>query len=161
MADADGQPDLMAALGRVPSGLFILTARQGAHTTGMLSSWVQQCSMDPPMVSVALQRDRDILAWLADGVSFALNIVGHGQKALVRHFGKGFELGEPAFDGLAVDLPSDGPPVLRDALGYLLCRVGGRCRSGDHELVLARVVGGTLFSDAHPMVHVRKKGSHY
>ena len=59
----------MAALGRVPSGLFILTARVGDRETGMLASWVQQCSFDPPQVSAAFARDRWVLDWLTDGAA--------------------------------------------------------------------------------------------
>ena len=52
--------ELGSALGRIPSGLFILTVGQGEAETGMLASWVQQCSFDPPRVSVAIQPQREI-----------------------------------------------------------------------------------------------------
>src|SRR5262249_14596361 len=44
MTPQDEQMQLAAALGRVPSGLAILTIRNGDQETGMLVSWVQQCS---------------------------------------------------------------------------------------------------------------------
>src|SRR4051812_37836938 len=97
---------LAAALGRIPSGLFILTARHGNSETGMLASWVQQCSFDPPQVSVAVKKGRDVLDWLVDGASFVLNVLPEGAKSLIGHFGKGFELGQPAFDGLKVQRES-------------------------------------------------------
>jgi flavin reductase (DIM6/NTAB) family NADH-FMN oxidoreductase RutF len=53
-----------AALGRIPSGLFILTARRGTLETGMLASWVQQCSFDPPLVMAAIRRGRILESWL-------------------------------------------------------------------------------------------------
>ncbi len=43
MNDATASDSLAAALGRIPSGLFVLTAGSGATETGMLASWVQQC----------------------------------------------------------------------------------------------------------------------
>ena len=58
MHDTDPHKQLAAALGRVPSGLFVLTIRRGSAETGMLVSWVQQCSFDPPLVSLAVQRGR-------------------------------------------------------------------------------------------------------
>ena len=90
----------LAALGRVPSGLFILTARQGDQETGMLASWVQQCAFDPPRLSVALARNRWSLGWLTPGALFTVNVIPEGEKALIVHFGKGFGPGEPAFIGL-------------------------------------------------------------
>src|SRR3954462_11712496 len=91
---------LAAALGRIPSGLFVVTARQNDQETGMLASWVQQCSFDPPQVSVAVQRDRFVHDLLDDGAAFAVNVLAAGQTDLLKHFGKGFGPDEPAFVGL-------------------------------------------------------------
>src|SRR5882672_4348244 len=39
MTTSEGHKQLAAALGRIPSGLFVLTFRQGEIETGMLASW--------------------------------------------------------------------------------------------------------------------------
>ena len=85
----------------------------------MLASWVQQCSFEPPQVSVAVRRNRDFLAWLTPGAAFALNQIGDGQNAFLSHFGKGFALDQPAFTGLNVDRPAGEGPVLLDAFATL------------------------------------------
>jgi flavin reductase (DIM6/NTAB) family NADH-FMN oxidoreductase RutF len=47
-----------------------------------------------------------------------------------------------------------GAPVLLDALAYLECRVVGRHRAGDHEVVLGHVVGGRILApEAVPMTY--------
>ena len=79
----------------------------------------------------------------------------------LKHFGKGIEPGEPAFTGIAIERTGAGVAVLTDALAHLDCRVTGRCDAGDHELLIARVVGGRVHSDGKPMVHVRKTGLRY
>src|SRR6266542_1498351 len=109
---ADHAESLAAALGRIPSGRFVLTLRHGENETGMLASWVQQCSFDPPQVSVGVNKQRDALEWLTDGAPFVLNVIPEGGKALVAHFGKGFEPGQPAFTGLEVARERETPPVL-------------------------------------------------
>jgi flavin reductase (DIM6/NTAB) family NADH-FMN oxidoreductase RutF len=162
MTSPEKSRPLAAALGRIPSGLFVLTARRGDAETGMLASWVQQCSFDPPQVSVALGRGRDLSAWLTDGAVFTLNILGEGQKRLLSHFGKGFALGEPAFEGVEVERQGGEAPVLTAALAHLTCRVVGRCPAGDHDLIIGRVLAGRVHhTDGRPHVHVRKSGSHY
>jgi flavin reductase (DIM6/NTAB) family NADH-FMN oxidoreductase RutF len=162
MADAEPRiKEMFAALGRVPSGLFVLTIRHGNDETGMLASWVQQCSFEPPQVSVALKQGREVHAWLTDGAAFTLNILDDSQTDMISHFGCGFALNEPAFEGLEVERPERGAPVLSEALGYLQCQVVSRHDVGDHELLIARVVGGRLLSEGHPMVHIRKSGKHY
>jgi flavin reductase (DIM6/NTAB) family NADH-FMN oxidoreductase RutF len=161
MNDATAPDSLAAALGRIPSGLFVLTARAGTDETGMLASWVQQCSFDPPRVSVAVNKQRDLLEWLADGATFVLNVLPEGGRALVAHFGKGFARGEPAFTGLKVTREGETPPVLLESHAYLVCRVANRVDAGDHVLIIAGVTGGAVLHDAKPTVHVRKNGLRY
>ena len=159
---SDGETtDLAAALGKVASGLFVLTVRHGGGETGMLASWVQQCSFEPPQVSVCVRRDRTVNGWLTPGAAFTLNVLDRDAKAIVGHFGRGFEEGEPAFEGLEVERPAGAPPVLRDALACLECQVVERFAAGDHDLIVGRVVAGRTLHDGQPWVHVRKSGLRY
>ena len=150
-----------AALGRIPSGLFIVTVRTATAETGMLASWVQQCSFDPPQLTVAVRKDRYLLDWLADDAAFTVNVLAEGQKPFLAHFGKGFEPGEPAFEGLDVRRIGDSAPILLAAHAHLDCRVVGRFDAGDHVLVHGRVVGGEVLHDGKPATHVRRTGTTY
>jgi flavin reductase (DIM6/NTAB) family NADH-FMN oxidoreductase RutF len=161
MPDGEGRKELGQALGRVPSGLFVLTARRGDLETGMLTSWVQQVSFEPLQLSVALKQGREINAWLTPGARFTLNVLDDSQTDMIGHFGRGFALGEPAFTDLAVERPDGIALVLSEAHAYLECEVAARHPAGDHELVVARVVGGRVLNPGQPMVHVRKNGTHY
>jgi flavin reductase (DIM6/NTAB) family NADH-FMN oxidoreductase RutF len=152
---------LMAALGRVPSGLFVLTVGRDDRATGMLASWVQQCSFDPPQISLAVKPGRYAADLLTDKAAFVVNILPASAPDLLKHFGKGFGSGEPAFTGLEVYPTAEGVPVLRAALAHLDCRVAGRCSGGDHDLVIGRVIGGRLHAEGQPAVHIRKSGAHY
>jgi flavin reductase (DIM6/NTAB) family NADH-FMN oxidoreductase RutF len=152
---------LHAILGRVPSGIFILTAGAGEQATGMLASWVMQAGFEPPMVTVAVRSGRYVEDWLTNGEPFVLNVVGEEQKHLLKHFGKGFERGELAFEGLDVKLAHSGVPALVNSIGHLECEPVKHVDSADHRIFLARVTAGHLSSDAPPMVHVRKNGAHY
>jgi flavin reductase (DIM6/NTAB) family NADH-FMN oxidoreductase RutF len=161
MGGSNDAETLAAALGRIPSGLFVLTARDGVRETGLLASWVQQCSFDPPQVSVAIRKGRDVLDWLRDGAVFVVNIIPEGGKALVAHFGKGFEPGESAFEGVDVRRDGETPPVLLASHAYVACRVVSRIDAGDHVLVIGRVERGAVLHDGKPTVHVRKNGLRY
>jgi flavin reductase (DIM6/NTAB) family NADH-FMN oxidoreductase RutF len=161
MSEADRLKPLAAALGRIPSGLFIVTARHGEAETGMLASWVQQCSFNPPQVSLAIRRDRGLASWLTPDAPFTINVLEASQTDMIAHFGRGFGPGEPAFEGLEVDHPDGVTPVLTEALAYLQCRVVARYPAGDHDLFVGRVVTGRVLDEGQPMVHVRKSGMHY
>ncbi|MCE9547015.1 MAG: flavin reductase family protein [Planctomycetia bacterium] len=160
-ADSKSSP-LLALMGRIPSGIYLLTARHGEQETGMLASWVMQAGFDPPAVSVAVGRGRYLADWLAEGCPFALCIVAEHQKPLLKHFGRGFAPGEPAFEGLAIDRDAHGVPVVVEGtLGYLSCKARSHADSGDHRIFVADVLDGRLLSDERAMVHHRKTGAHY
>jgi flavin reductase (DIM6/NTAB) family NADH-FMN oxidoreductase RutF len=152
---------MAAALGRIPSGIFVLTARHGQQETGILTSWVQQCGFAPPLVSVGIRADRYIADWLVDGASFTLNVLDDTQTDMIVHFGKGFQPDDDAFGGLDINRNESAAPILSEALAYLTCRVETQCKPGDHILIFGRVVGGRMLNEGHPMIHVRKNGMHY
>src|SRR5262245_33135081 len=159
MTDAERQ--LAAALGRVSSGIFVLTLRRDLVETGMLVSWVQQCSFRPPQISIAVQRERPLATLLTPASAFTLNVLDATQTDMIGHFGRGFDLNQPAFLGLEVLRGESNGPILNEALAYLTCEVAGCCPAGDHDLFLGKVVAGRLLGEGQPMVHVRKNGMHY
>ena len=149
-------------LGQIPSGIFILTIGTGSRATGMLASWVMQAGFEPPTVSIAVKLGRYVCDWLSEGQPFVLNLVQDGQKQLLKHFGKGFEPGEPAFNGLEITHCARGVPILKESLGHLECEPAGHIDSGDHRVFLAKVVRGKMRDgDAKPMVHIRSSGARY
>ena len=149
-------------LGRVPSGIFILTVGTGARATGMLASWVMQAGFEPPMVSVAVKQGRYVCDWITAGEPFVLNLVGESQTQFMKHFGKGFQPGEPAFEGLAIAHCARGVPILKDCLGHIEFEAVRHVDSGDHRIFLAKVARGKLGdAEAKPMIHVRKSGASY
>lgn len=157
MATAEFAP----ALGRIPSGIFIVTYRGPATEAALLASWVQQCSFDPPMVTLAVRKGREFAELLSEGASFAVNILAEGQKELLGHFGKGLPLDQLPRAEERVARPEGVSAVLREAVGVLHCQVAGRHEAGDHLIILGRIIGGSLHDESKPMVHVRKSGMNY
>lgn len=152
-------------LGRTPSGIFILTAADAeGRETGMLVSWVQQASFDPPMVTVAVNKERFLNDWLRRSPELALSLVGESQTRFLKHFARGFDPGEPAFDGVKVIRGETGLPLLASALGWLEGRVAGRLEAGDHFIYLVEITGagaGEQLDSKRPMVHIRRNGFRY
>ena len=152
-------------LGRIPSGIFILTVKNDAgQETGMLASWVQQASFDPPAVTVAVNSKRYLNDWLSDGCEVVLNLIGETQKQFLGHFGKGFEPDEPAFEGLNVDRTPAGSPILPDTLGWMSGNVRGSIDGGDHQIYVVEITSAqasTAIDNEKPYVHLRKNGFNY
>ena len=152
------------ALGKIPSGLAIATARSGDLRTGFLASWFQQLSFDPPLVGVCIKAGRPIGPLIEASGFFALNLLADGDSASLKRYGRGFE---PGVDPWAQDpgelLPDQAAPVLKDGFAYLLLRHVRTLEStGDHLIYVGEAVaGGVLKADARPLVHVRKDGFGY
>jgi flavin reductase (DIM6/NTAB) family NADH-FMN oxidoreductase RutF len=155
-------PDsIMAALARVPSGLFLLTATDQGVDHAMLVSWVQQCSLDPPALTVGLRKDRPILEVLHRTGRFALTVIGEDQRELLRRFGKAKPQGADPWKGSTVLRSPAGCPVAADGVAYLECEVLDQWPAGDHLVVVAKVRAGQLLREARPWTHVRRSASTY
>jgi len=154
-------PEFASALGRIPSGLFVVTLRRDAAEAAMLASWVQQCSFDPPLLSMAIKNNRDVAAWLVKGAPFAVNILSEGQNGIVSHFAQGRKLNDPPFDQAGVERIGDRPPVLAEALAVLHCQIIEAFSTGDHQLFIGRINDGALRGEGRPWVHIRKNGLNY
>jgi flavin reductase (DIM6/NTAB) family NADH-FMN oxidoreductase RutF len=156
------QEVLGRALGRIPSGLFIVTVRAGARGTAFLGSWIQQASFDPPTLSVAVKVGRFAQELLNAGASFAVNIVPAASGPLLKHFGKGFGPEQDPYAGVAHTRGSTGVEILSDALAALECRTVGQWLAGDHVLYFGQIVDAHMAAaTGDPAVHLRKSGLHY
>ena len=150
------------AIGRLPSGVYILTARQDGKPLVMMASWVQQAAFDPPAVSVAIAKDRPVREALNANPQFALAVVAEGDSAIMRKYARGIPPGEDPFEGVEVARTKAGLPIPKSALAYLDCRVLKSFDfGGDHELCVARVESGELLREGEPFTHVRGNGFHY
>jgi flavin reductase (DIM6/NTAB) family NADH-FMN oxidoreductase RutF len=153
------------ALGRIPSGVFILTATgTDKQPLAMMASWVQQAAFAPPTISVAIAKERPAHAALSarPGETFALSVLPERDTSLMKKYARGVPPGADAFDGVRITRTANGTIVLADALAYLECRVTQRCEFGaDHDLFLAEVVAGQILSDGPSFTHQRGNGFHY
>ena len=152
-------------LGRIPSGVFILVASDGdSRKTGLVASWIQQASFEPPQVTVAVNKSRYLIDWLKIGSAVTLNQVQKGDSTLFKHFGKGFEPDAAAFEGVDTVLGDNGLPLLRAAMSSLEGTISGRMEAGDHVIFLVTLTNSIAhreIADFDPLVHVRKNGFSY
>lgn len=154
------EPQIGKSLGQIPSGCFVLTARHSDRATGILASWVQQAGFEPPAVSVAVKKGRPIQELIEASGRFVLNLIPEDRTAMFRHFGKGFTLAEPAFEGLPVREEPEGI-IIEACAGYLACHLMTQADSGDHRIYIGQVVSGTPQGDLKPYVHLRSDGMKY
>lgn len=149
------------ALGRVPSGLFIVTAKFEDKEDAVLASWVNQCAFDPPSVTVALAIPRSARLLIEASQAFVVNVLGKDSKELMKHFFKPPVEGVSVFEGLKVSEGIEGIKILKDAVSCLECRVSGQMVVGDHVLYSGEIVGGKMLKGGEPYFHSRENGFSY
>ena len=149
-------------IGRIPSGVYILTAASGDHHVAMLASWVQQASFDPPCLSIAVAKDRPVLDVIRQSGRLALSVLPEKDTTLMKKYARGFAPGEDAFAGVTIATTPVGLRAIDSALAWLECKVVKECDfGGDHLIVVAEVTGAAMLRDGQPFVHVRGNGFHY
>lgn len=160
MANADKE-QIGKVLGSVPSGCCILTAAAGGCSTGILASWFQQASFEPPMISIAVRKGRPIEKIIDQSGHFTANILGEADaQEMFKHFAKGFELDELAFEGLRIRSAPHGV-IVESCLGYLGCKVVSKVPAGDHNVYLGEIVDAASLKSGPAYVHLRKTGLSY
>jgi flavin reductase (DIM6/NTAB) family NADH-FMN oxidoreductase RutF len=151
------------ALGRVASGVYVLTTEADGQRHGMLATWVAQASFEPPAVMVAFNKERGILNSLGEGGTFTLNVLSNRSTDVFKNFARPAKSAEEdRFAKLELLENPEGAPIFANAVAYLNCRIKRFLDAGDHVIALAEIRNGDIVSDAsEPMVHFRRNGFSY
>ena len=111
------------AIGRIPRGVFILSARHAGRDEVMMASWVQQASFQPPSVMVAVHKDRPVRGAIVASRRFALAVLPQDDTSLMKKYARGVAPGDEPFAGVEVLATPAGLSVPAGALGYLECEL--------------------------------------
>ena len=158
----DEKEQIGRAIGRIASGVFVVTTERSGVRDGLLASWVCQAAFAPPMLSVAIKKERHILDLLGVGRQFNVNVLSKKNMDIFKNFVSPYKEGMDRFQGLAVAENSTAGPVLADSIAYMGCITRTMVETGDHVVVIGEIIdGGLLNAEAEPMVHLRRNGFQY
>lgn len=161
MVDENNRQGIAGALGRIPSGLFILTAAHEDRRGGMLCSWVQQLCFEPPMVSVAVAKGRPIMPLISESRRFGLCQLSKDDKVILRKFSAGVDSNEDPFLGFDLVHNATNIPVFANTLSYMECELASHLDvEGDHDLFVGRILSAST-TGGEPIVHLRNNGLRY
>ena len=160
--DAETLAKVGKVLANIPQGMYILTTKAENEMQGMLVSWVQQISFEPPMVMIGIRKGRDIVPLIHGGHCFALSQIGEENNLLLRKFGKSTVKNE-SLEATGIITKKTGAPILKNAMNYLDCELIRHMDvEGDHDIYVGLVLDGdTLNKKDNPLIHLRKDGLKY
>jgi flavin reductase (DIM6/NTAB) family NADH-FMN oxidoreductase RutF len=152
---------MASALGRVPTGLYVVTTLSGGAPVGFVGSFAMQMGFAPPVMAVAVGKDRAHLAAIRASGKFALSILDKSTESVMGRFFRKYEPGAGPFDGLELAHAAGGTPVIPSALAWMECKLTGEHATGDHVVVFGEVVDAKLCREGEPSIHLRKNGLGY
>ncbi len=151
-----------AAIGRMASGVYIITIEDETGREGMLATWVTQAAFSPPMLTITVNHARPILSRLNKGAKATLNVLGKPNSDIFKNFVKPHTEGMDRFEGLELEECDGFPPAFAKCISAMMLEVSNVVDAGDHKIIVGEVKDGKMFNkDLEPMVHFRKDGFQY
>lgn len=139
--------------GRFVTGITIVTAfDEHDNPAGMTVNSFASVSLDPPLISVAV--DHAASAWpvLRHVERWTVNILSSQQEPLARRFAA---LSGDRFDGVGWQRGPEGELLLDGVLAHLVCTKWQSLTAGDHDILIGQVVGGSSAEHGRPLLYYR------
>ena len=130
------------ALEQIGYGLYVVGSKNGDDVNGMTANWLTQVSFEPRMVALAVEATSHTLANIRASKAFSVNVVAEAETLLIEKFVEPQERAGNKLGGVAFRAGTTGCPILEQALAWLECEVLQMVMTGDHELVIGRVIDG-------------------
>jgi flavin reductase (DIM6/NTAB) family NADH-FMN oxidoreductase RutF len=159
MKNGNGNGTLQRALGLIPESIYVLTSATDHARCGMLVSWVQRCSVSPPMVMLALPIGQAIEPTILESRSFALCQLPADNRFLLRRFANDIEAHDDPFYATSSRQAPSGAPIIDSAVAWLDCAL---VRHLDLEsgcgIYIGEVKHGAVLNDDSPSIRIGFNG---
>jgi flavin reductase (DIM6/NTAB) family NADH-FMN oxidoreductase RutF len=142
---------------RLDRELWLLTARDGERSSGLIASYVSRISLVPalPRVTIAIAKHHFTHELIEASNAFCMHVVAEEQIDWVWHFGIPSGRDVEKLRGLATSIGASGSPILADAPASLDCGVESRLDTGDRTVYLAEVLDARIERKATPLTFKR------
>lgn len=143
-------------MGSVCAPVGIVTTTDARTPYGATVSSFAALSVDPPLITVAFERDSSLLSRIRAVGRFGVNLLGHGQDDLAMTFAT---RGVDRFDETEWHLDSELPRIV-GAAGWMACELHETVEGGDHLLLLGLVTAVSR-AELPPLVYSNRTfGTH-
>ena len=143
--DASAVRGLQAALRQIPCGIFILSAASDGHRGGVMTRWVQPCSMEPPLLMTSIPTGLSIEPLIRNSRAFAVGQLADSDRLLRRRFSTPQDRGEDPFITIPHWTTPSGSPVPERVHAWFECELIRHVDlDADHRLLVGRIMGGGI-----------------
>lgn len=130
--------ELRNALGAFVTGVTVITTREhSGNPRGFTANSFTSVSLDPPLILACIANSASSYPVFSEREHFAVNILAESQKDVSGVFAS---KRADKFDQVDWREEKTGSPIIAGAASWLDCTVHDRIPSGDHLILIGRVV---------------------
>lgn len=123
-------------------GIYLVTIAVPEGYNGMIASWVTQCSHKPPLIALAIRKNRLSHKQILETKKFCVNVLPRESATMIQQFKIADWTNK--FTACSYNLSPNGLPVVNDCIGFLDCQLEKTIDTGDHTLFIGQIVAGNL-----------------
>jgi flavin reductase (DIM6/NTAB) family NADH-FMN oxidoreductase RutF len=148
------------ALRMLTYGLHVLGAAHEGEAGAATVTWVTQGSFEPPLLVLGVKKDGYVYGLVRRSRKLALSLLLQDQLDVAKAFFKAPRLEEGRLAGRTFGTGVTGAPILDDAAAFLEGEVQSADETGDHAVVIARIVNAGVRREGAPL-ELRPTGMSY
>ena len=119
---------------------------------GLTASAFCSVSLDPRLCLVSVDNRSESIGAIADGGTFAVNILASDQEEISRRFASKLP---DKFEGVSYKSgTATGAPILDGVLAWIECSVHQAIPAGDHTVFIGEILDGTA-NEGEPITYFR------
>ncbi len=126
-------------------GVYVTTSMDGDRPVGCITNSIMQITSSPATIAVSVNHNNYTNGCIEKSGLFAFSILGeNSDPGLIGKFGFQSSKDVDKFDGTDYEMAA-GVPVLRDSLGYVVCRVINKMETETHTVFLGEVIEAEVY----------------
>lgn len=139
-------------LGHFPTGVTVITSSDDSGPIGFAVGSFASVSLEPPQVLFCAGRSSSTWPRIQATGRFCVNILGDDQEDICRVFaGKAAD----KFEEIGWSRSSNGSPRIHGVLASIDCDIEDVVASGDHDIVIGRVLDLEVHHEGGPLLFFR------
>ena len=135
--DLNAKTQLLKA---IPYGIYIVGVAYKNQTNAFTATWISQCSLKPPMVSIAIRKNSLSYKLIQQNPVLSINYLAKNQQHILKSFFSPAKQEDSRLSAFPYSTDQTGTPILDQAIAYLessqITLVPTR---GDHDLIIAEI----------------------
>lgn len=134
-------------------GVYAVTTMDGERPTGCIANSTMQITSVPATLAVSINHENFTKECVEKNGKFAVCIMSESvTPSVIGTFGYNSGRDMNKFENVPYEM-IDGVPVIKEACGYIICKVVDTFETTTHTIFLGEMIGGEVLKAEEPMTY--------